>query len=111
MQIKHTITHIFHISYPLNFNLGVAAFEPQVSFIHSFVMLSAQSQNMIKPRIVFASSAGSLQNWDKEDWVPEEKVDIGTAVGTGYGESKRVCELVRPRQCFPCDRIMADSIL
>lgn len=94
-QIKRNVTHIFHVSYPLNFNLGIAAFEPQVAFVHSLVKLALDSRHTEKPRIVFASSASSLQNWDKEDWVPEEKVKVGTAVGTGYGESKRACELVR----------------
>lgn len=35
-----------------------------------------------------------MQNWRRNEWVQEVKVDVDTAVGTGYGESKRVCELV-----------------
>jgi thioester reductase-like protein len=94
--MRETVTHIFHVAYPLNFNLGVQAFEPQVAFVRSLVDFAAQSSLLqVKPRITFASSAGSLQNWRQDGEVPEVQVNVETAVGTGYGESKRVCELVR----------------
>lgn len=95
LQMKQTVTHIFHNSYPLNFNLNVAAFEPQFAFVRALVDFAAGSSLAVKPRLIFASSVGTLQNWQYQEWVPETKVDIETALGIGYSESKRVCELVR----------------
>jgi nucleoside-diphosphate-sugar epimerase len=92
--MKHTVTHIFHNSYPLNFNLGMAAFEPQFATVRALIDLAATSSLAVRPRIIFASSVGTLQNWQHPEWVPETKVDTETALGTGYSESKRVCELV-----------------
>lgn len=100
--MKQTVTHIFHNSYPLNFNLGVAAFEPQFAFVRGLIDFATASSLPVKPRIIFASSVGTLQKWDRQEWVPEAKVDIGTAIGTGYGESKRVCELVGPFDLNVC---------
>lgn len=94
-QMRATVTNIFHVAYPLNFNLGVQAFEPQVAFVRSLVDFAAQSSLHVKPRITFASSGGTMQNWRQDEWVQEVKTDVSTAVGTGYGESKRVCEMVR----------------
>lgn len=93
-QMQRTITHIFHNSYPLNFNLEVAAFEPQFAFVRALIDFAVASPLPVKPRIIFASSVGALRNWQHQEWVPEAEVDIETALGTGYGESKRVCELV-----------------
>jgi hypothetical protein len=90
------VTHIFHNAYPLNFNLSLAAFEPRVAFVRTLIDLAAGSSLVVKPRIIFASSVGTVQNWQLKERVPETKVDIDTAIGTGYSESKRVCELVRP---------------
>jgi thioester reductase-like protein len=81
------------------------AFEPQVAFVRALVDLAAGSSLTVKPRIIFASSISTLQNWQHDEWVPEAKVDIGTALGTGYTESKRVCELVRSCDTQPVNRI------
>lgn len=96
-QLVSSLTHILHLSYPVNFNLTLASFEPSIQFTQSLLELTAQVNSAKpdqKPNFVFASSVATLANYPgpKDEWVPEESVELSSCLGGGYGESKRVCE-------------------
>lgn len=59
--------------------------------------LALDSHHSNSLRFVFTSSVSSAQSWDcKRGAFPEEvQFDPSLAVGSGYGESKYVCERVR----------------
>lgn len=96
-ELSTTLTHIIHLAYPVNFNLTLASFEPSIQFTQSLLELANQvsiHRPNQKPNFIFASSVATLASFVGEngEWVKEDKVDMKSCLGTGYGESKRVCE-------------------
>ena len=109
-QIRGTITTIIHNAWRLDFNLSLASFEPNIKATRNLVDLALNSHNSRSLRFVFTSSVGSAQSWDRARGAfPEEvQLDPSWAVGSGYGESKYVCERVRitiqPAKCIEFER-------
>lgn len=108
---------IIHNAWRLDFNLSLASFEPNVKATRNLVDLALDSRYSSSLRFVFTSSIGSAQSWDRERGpFPEEvQFDPSVAVGSGYGESKYVCERVRGIVCcvemrlyptFHCARLL-----
>ncbi|MBW0473423.1 hypothetical protein O181_013138 [Austropuccinia psidii MF-1] len=96
LELENTVTHIIHLSYPVNFNLNLDGFENSFKFTSQLTNLLRKSprSKSVKPTFVFASSVSTLSNYDgnKQEWVDEAEVDLMSCLGSGYGESKRVCE-------------------
>ncbi|KAF9223042.1 putative aminoadipate reductase [Gyrodon lividus] len=95
-EIRDSVTTIIHNAWRLDFNLSLASFEPNVKATRNLVDLGIDSVHRNHLRFVFTSSIGSAQSWDREKGLfPEEiQLDPSPAVGTGYGESKYVCERI-----------------
>ncbi|KLO07028.1 acetyl-CoA synthetase-like protein [Schizopora paradoxa] len=91
-EIRDSVTHIIHNAYTVNFNLSLASFEPNVLGLRQLVDLALSSRRHSPPRLIFTSSIGTVLNYEGAGPVPEDPVNAKCAVGTGYSESKWVCE-------------------
>ena len=91
------MTIIIHNAWRLDFNLSLVSFEPNIKAIRNLVDLALDAKQRSTLRFVFTSTIGTAQTWDHTKGAfPEElQLDPSTAVGTGYGGSKYVCERVR----------------
>ncbi|KAI9463499.1 male sterility protein-domain-containing protein, partial [Boletus coccyginus] len=97
-DIRDSVTIIIHGAWSLDFNLSLVSFEPNIKATRNLVDLAVNAKHRSTLRFVFASTIGGIaQCWDcTKGAFPEElQLDPSTAVGTGYGESKYVCERVR----------------
>ncbi|KAH8116797.1 hypothetical protein DFH11DRAFT_1687657 [Phellopilus nigrolimitatus] len=91
-QVRTSVTHIIHNAYPVNFNMSLTSFEPSIAGLRRLIDLALSSPLQSPPRILFTSSIGVLMQHPSNDPVKEEPVEAAVAVGTGYSESKWVCE-------------------
>ncbi|KAH7912703.1 putative nonribosomal peptide synthetase [Hygrophoropsis aurantiaca] len=92
-QIRQSVTVVIHNAWRLDFNLSITSFEPNIRGTRNLIDLALSSAHKSSLRLVFTSSIGSAQSWDQSKGpFPEEVQDAGVAVGSGYGESKYVCE-------------------
>ena len=96
-QIRDSVTVIIHNAWRLDFNLSLVSLEPNIEATRNLVNLALDAKYRSSLRFVFTSSIGTAQSWDRTQGAfPEElSLDPSTAVGSGYGESKYVCERVR----------------
>ncbi|KAK7677662.1 hypothetical protein QCA50_019353 [Cerrena zonata] len=93
-EIRVSVTHIIHNAWPVNFNLSLESFEPNVRFLRDLVNLALSSPFVTPPRLVFISSIGVLRNVDTSVPVTEGPVDPSVAAGMGYSESKWVADSI-----------------
>lgn len=91
------MTIIIHNAWRLDFNLSLVSFEPNIKATRNLVGLALGAKHRDLLRFVFTSTIATAQSWERTKGAfPEElQLDPSTAVGTGYGESKYVCERVR----------------
>ena len=73
------------------------SFEPNIKATRNLVDLALDSKHRSSLRFVFTSTVGTAQSYDRTAGAfPEElQLDPSIAVGSGYAESKYVCERVR----------------
>jgi len=95
-EIRDSVTIIIHNAWRLNFNLSLMSFEPNIRATRNLVNLALDAKHLNSLRFLFTSSVGTAQSWDRTNGAfPEElKLDPSTAVGSGYSESKYVCERI-----------------
>ncbi|CAL1699337.1 unnamed protein product [Somion occarium] len=89
-EIRNSVTHIIHNAWPVNFNLSLSSFEPQIKGTRHLVDLALSSPFLTPPRLIFISSVGVLHYPSVA--VQEGPVEASVAVGNGYSESKWVVE-------------------
>ncbi|KAJ6629893.1 hypothetical protein B0H10DRAFT_1775629 [Mycena sp. CBHHK59/15] len=97
------VTHIIHNAWPVDFNLALKSFEPNVKGLRNLVDFSLRSPFLQPPRLIYTSSIGIFQNVNGEGARPESPIDAETARGTGYTESKWIAEqiLVKTAELTP----------
>lgn len=82
--------------YPVDFNLTLSSFRPQLAGLRNLIDLSATSP--MRPTILFTSSISTLGNWNAKFSgvkVPEAPFhDFSIPAPTGYAMSKYVGERV-----------------
>ncbi|KAF8901181.1 acetyl-CoA synthetase-like protein [Gymnopilus junonius] len=95
-KLRNSVTTIIHNAWRLDFNLGLASFEPNIQGTRNLIDLARSSPYGSSVKILFTSSISSTFSWDKTQGpYPEEVVeDPRYAVGNGYGESKYVSERI-----------------
>ncbi|TCD61564.1 putative NRPS-like protein biosynthetic cluster [Steccherinum ochraceum] len=95
-KLRHSVTHIIHNAYRVNFNLSLSSFEPNIRGVRQLIDMALTSSLAVPPRLIFVSSVGVLGRRHPGDVtstpVNEEPVDPSLAVSTGYAESKWVIE-------------------
>lgn len=100
---------VIHCAWPVNFNLSIDAFRPQLDSVVSLVGLVSQS----KPasRLFFVSSVSSVMSYKSPDTnIPETIIEMkSTPHPNGYAESKYLSELLlqHASQRFPIDCSLA----
>ncbi|KAF5010120.1 hypothetical protein FDECE_3706 [Fusarium decemcellulare] len=86
-------THIIHTQWQVDFNLGVASFEPHIRGVRNLVDFAAKASTSL--HIFFTSSVGVATNFPvARGQVPEAPIRELAIAGFGYGESKIIAETV-----------------
>ncbi|KAH8114663.1 acetyl-CoA synthetase-like protein [Phellopilus nigrolimitatus] len=93
-QIRTSVTHIIHNAYPVNFNMSLTSFESSILSLRRLIDLALSSPLATPPRLLFTSSISVVHRHPGKIPVPEEIVEPSSAIGTGYSESKWVCEKI-----------------
>ncbi|KPM43755.1 hypothetical protein AK830_g2733 [Neonectria ditissima] len=91
-HLLRLVDRIIHNAWPVNFNLGVASFEPHIRGVRHLVDFSAASEKLIP--LVFLSSISTASGWTKMKPVPEERLEDLTLPRMGYGQSKQIGSLI-----------------
>ncbi|KAH9917018.1 uncharacterized protein B0H18DRAFT_1123857 [Fomitopsis serialis] len=87
-EIHHSVTHIIHNAWKVDFAINLPSFEPQVHGVRSLIDFVLTSRLPSPPRLLFTSSMAVLQNAPLDQRCPESSTDPLWAVGSGYAESK-----------------------
>lgn len=88
-------SHIIHNAWPVNFNLPLSSFKPQLEACCNLVELAHTSSNSVET--TFMSSVGAANSWAHfhDGEVPERMLDdFRVAEGMGYAQSKQLAELL-----------------
>ena len=92
--LSQDVSFIIHNAWPVDFNLALPSFEPQIAGLRNLIEFSAGAEH--RPPILFTSTIGEVGNWPKhypDQNVPEALVEDARVVQeTGYAESKYVSE-------------------
>ncbi|EGN97840.1 hypothetical protein SERLA73DRAFT_109083 [Serpula lacrymans var. lacrymans S7.3] len=92
-EMRTSVTHIIHNAWPVDFNLTLNTFDPQVKGVRNLIDFALSSPLPTPPRLAYISSGGILQGLETGE-AKELPVDCTSAVGSGYSESKWVSEKV-----------------
>lgn len=57
LQIRSSVTHIYHIGWPVDFNWNLHAFTEALTSVRNLVDFAASSKLTHVPRILFTSSS------------------------------------------------------
>jgi thioester reductase-like protein/aryl carrier-like protein len=91
--LKDRATHIVHNAWPVNFNLPLSSFEPQ---LEACCRLMAFARSALKfKELMFLSSVGVANDWSKhfDKDVPEQPIEnTSVAEEMGYAQSKLLAE-------------------
>ena len=90
-EISTTVTRIMHCAWPVDFNLSLQSFLPQLHGVHALIDFAASPKH--PKSIFFISSIASVGNWPGPEPVPEILLwDFSLPLSTGYAESKFLAE-------------------
>ena len=101
-SLASQVTHVFHGAWPMDFNLKLSSFEPQIKAVRGLVELCRAAHRRrpdVRPRFVLASSIAVVGQYFKVSSsgaiVPEALMDDSLAtLPLGYAEAKWCCEKV-----------------
>ncbi|KAF8968163.1 hypothetical protein BDZ97DRAFT_1655638 [Flammula alnicola] len=95
-EIRHSVTHIIHNAWPVDFNLSLTSFEPNIKGLRHLIDFSLSSPLSQPPSLIFTSTIGVFQNLahSEHNQLLELPIDAEVAIGTGYTESKWVSEQI-----------------
>ncbi|KAI1306328.1 acetyl-CoA synthetase-like protein [Xylaria venustula] len=94
-ELRNAATLVIHAAWPVNFNISLESFKPQLAGLRNFLDLASQTPS--PARVVFVSSISTAFNMPLPARVPEARIgSLEYAAETGYGRSKligeRICE-------------------
>jgi len=93
-ELKNSVTHIIHNAWPVDFNLALPSFEPNIKGLRGLIDLALSSPLSQPPKFVYMSSVGIFQNLTPTTSLAERPVAAEVTTGTGYTESKWVAEQI-----------------
>ncbi|CDO73876.1 hypothetical protein BN946_scf185016.g33 [Trametes cinnabarina] len=94
-EIQHSVTHILHNAWKVNFNLSLASFEVDIQGTRNLVDLALSSPYTVPPPVIFVSSVGLFANYKGVSPAPETPLDDPSSpFGSGYAEAKWISERV-----------------
>jgi len=89
--ISTTVTKIIHCAWPVDFNLSLQSFKPQLQGIRALIDFAASPKH--PKSIFFISSIASVGEWSAPEPIPETPLrDSLLPLPTGYAESKFLAE-------------------
>ncbi|RPD58184.1 acetyl-CoA synthetase-like protein [Lentinus tigrinus ALCF2SS1-7] len=92
-EIQHSVTHIMHNAWKVDFNLSISSFDVDIQGTRNLVDLALGSPYTVPPTIIFVSSVGIFTNCKLPAPVPEVPIhDPESPYGIGYSEAKWVAE-------------------
>ncbi|KAI0466492.1 hypothetical protein F4859DRAFT_526594 [Xylaria cf. heliscus] len=92
-RIKAQVTLIVHIAWPVNFNIHLQSFEPQLEGLRSLLDLSLSVHRPEPARLLFCSSISTAYNTSTTTVIHDTAInDFSQAGDTGYAQSKLVAE-------------------
>lgn len=91
-EMQESVTHIIHTAWPVDFNLALRSFEPNLKGLRNLIDFSLASPLIQPPRLLYTSSIGIFKNVPQQQRLSETHVGSATALGSGYTESKWVAE-------------------
>lgn len=96
-RFRTEVTLIFHLAWPVNFNIPLATFRPHLLGLQNLLGLSLAVHRPAAARFFFCSSISTAANASAPGPVPDGPIeDFSLAAGMGYAQSKLVGEhLVR----------------
>ncbi|KAJ6164458.1 acetyl-CoA synthetase-like protein [Penicillium chermesinum] len=90
-DLQHNSTLIIHNARPVNFNISLSSFKPQLEGVVNLINFSHQSTR--SARLLFISSISSVLGHRAEsDSIREETVTTSTPAPNGYANSKYIAE-------------------
>ena len=91
-KLLSTTTLVIHNAWPVNFNLPLPAFRPQLDGLVNLISFTAKATT--SPQLFFVSSISSAMSYgSSSQMIPEEVVSVDSAPGpNGYAESKFISE-------------------
>ncbi|KAI5860470.1 hypothetical protein GGS23DRAFT_613703 [Durotheca rogersii] len=92
-QLRAEVRLIVHIAWPVNFNIHLHSFEPQLAGLYNLLNLSVSVQRPEPARLFFCSSISTATNTTGPAIIPDAAIeDFEQTAGTGYAQSKLVGE-------------------
>ena len=90
-KIANTVTRIIHCAWPVDFNLSLQSFSPQLQGVRALIDFAASPKH--PKSMFFVSSIASVGQWSALEPVPETPLrDFSLPLPTGYAESKFLAE-------------------
>lgn len=95
-SLRARIGLIIHNAWPVNFNLGLPAFRPQLAGLVNLFALAAAGKADGRPHLVFVSSVGAVGGLlSQTGSAPEEMLSsMDTPYSNGYSRSKFLSEML-----------------
>ncbi|KAI1126135.1 hypothetical protein F5Y10DRAFT_293994 [Nemania abortiva] len=92
-KLKDGVTLIVHIAWPVNFNIHLRSFEPQLESLRDLLDLSLSVRRPEPARVLFCSSISTAYNAPTPAVIPDAAIENFSHAGsTGYAQSKLVAE-------------------
>ncbi|KAL2813646.1 hypothetical protein BDW59DRAFT_167454 [Aspergillus cavernicola] len=98
-SLQHSVTHILHMAWPMDFHWQLPSFQSQFQTLHNLLALGRDIHDLrpsIKPRLSFISSiavVGQYAHVHGGRIVPETPINSVKCLSPfGYAEAKLVCE-------------------
>lgn len=92
-ELRDQVTLIVHIAWPVNFNIHLQSFVPQLERLRDLLDLSLSVRRPEPARLLFCSSIATAYNTPTPVIIPDAAIeDFGQAGSTGYAQSKLAAE-------------------
>ncbi|KAJ6458386.1 hypothetical protein C8R47DRAFT_1203181 [Mycena vitilis] len=92
-EMQQTVTHIIHTAWPVDFNLTLRSFEPNINGLRNLVDFSLASPFIEPARLIYASSIGIFQD-STENNIAETPANPEVVGPSGYQQSKWISEQI-----------------
>ncbi|KAJ5717801.1 NRPS-like enzyme [Penicillium malachiteum] len=90
-RLQEQATLVIHNAWPVNFNLSLASFKPNLTGVVNLINFSSQA--IRSPRLLFVSSISStLGHQTESGLIPETVITTTTPAPNGYANSKYIAE-------------------
>ena len=91
-QLLNTVSLVIHNAWPVNFNMSLESFRPQLDSLINLIRFAAYARKLT--RFFFISSVGSILSYRSASHItPEAVIDLDSLpLSNGYSESKAVSE-------------------